>query len=359
MRKYKWILLPLLLALLMILTSCGGTQTQEAAEVPETTEPSEIQEIPEAHEVPDTPETPEVTLEYRIADREEGIRLLLSNEAYYDGFTQNDLDYRMQETGASMDAYLAFAEEQVQDFTVEQEEIIRKHMDQISAVLRERGYGLPDLEPVVFVRTTMKEECGSTAYTHGTQIYIDADMLSLFSASPNGGLYLDYVFAHELFHCLTRSSPEFRTQMYRIIHFRTRGEDFELPPSVKEYFISNPDVEQHDAYATFIIDGQPVDCFAAFVTTRHFKNRGDSFFASGTTALVPVDGSDGFYLPSAAENFDEVFGRNTGYVIDPEECMADNFGYLIAYGTEGPDGKGYPDPQIVLSIEEVLKGWNG
>ena len=33
-----------------------------------------------------------------------------------------------------------------------------------------------------------------------------------------------------------------------------------------------------------------------------------------------------------AENFDEVFGTNTDYVIDPEECMADNFGHTLAYG---------------------------
>ena len=30
-----------------------------------------------------------------------------------------------------------------------------------------------------------------------------------------------------------------------------------------------------------------------------------------------------------AENFIEVFGDNTDYVIDPEECMADNFGYAL------------------------------
>jgi hypothetical protein len=35
--------------------------------------------------------------------------------------------------------------------------------------------------------------------------------------------------------------------------------------------------------------------------------------------------------------------------------MADNFGYLIAYGMKGPEGKGYPDPEIITSIEDILK----
>ncbi len=55
---------------------------------------------------------------------------------------------------------------------------------------------------------------------------------------------------------------------------------------------------------------------------KHFEKAGDRFFDSGTTALVPIDGTDKYYTPEDADNFDEVFGKNTGYVIDPEECLA-------------------------------------
>ena len=87
---------------------------------------------------------------------------------------------------------------------------------------------------------------------------------------------------------------------------------YTIPESVKEYFISNPDVEHHDSYATFVINGEPVKCFAAFVTTKHFEKEGDRFFDSGTTALVPID------------------------------------------GMEGPDGKWYPNPEIITAIEDNL-----
>jgi hypothetical protein len=294
-------------------------------------------------------------LNYRIADKNEGARLMLSNDAYYDGMTQNDLDFKMQKKDATMGEYKAFAKKQVIDFTDEQKSIIKEHMERISKVIAEKGYNIPELEEIVFINTTMNEEYGAAAYTHGTQIYISGDYISRMEKEKKGKEFLDFMFSHELFHCMTRCNSEFRSEMYGIIHFNIQNEDYKLPPSVKEYLISNPDVEHHNSFATFMIKGKPVDCFTALVTTRHFKKKGDSFFDCSTTALVPVDGRDTYYTPEDAENFDKVFGKNTDYVIDPEECMADNFGYLIAYGMKGPEGKGYPNPEIISSIEEILK----
>ena len=57
---------------------------------------------------------------------------------------------------------------------------------------------------------------------------------------------------------------------------------------------------------------------------------------TGTAVLVPVDGTDTYYYPEEAANYNEVLGENTEYTIDPEECMADNFGYLLAYDAKGP-----------------------
>ena len=56
-----------------------------------------------------------------------------------------------------------------------------------------------------------------------------------------------------------------------------------------------------------------------------------------------------------ADNFDEVFGTNTDYVIDPEECMADNFSFAMDCGMDGPEGKGYPNPEIIEGIIGFVK----
>ncbi len=287
---------------------------------------------------------------YSFATKEDGVKLLMSNTEYYDGFTQNDLDYKFQKKGAEMDEYLEFAKEQVLDFSDEERKVIEDAMTFIEDQIKENGYVLPRLDPIVFINTTQKEECGAAAYTHGTQIYLNA----AYFAEADTDL-VNEVMAHEVFHCLTRSTPEFRKDMYKIIHFTVQDEEYELPPSVKEYFINNPDVEHHNAYATFTIDGKKIDCFAALVTTKHFEKEGDSFFNCMTTALVPVDGSDIYYTPEDTSDFDDIFGTNTGYVIDPEECMADNFSYAITYGKEGPGGEGYANPEIIDSIIDYLK----
>ena len=292
---------------------------------------------------------------YRFASREEGAELMLANDKYYAGFSQNDLDYKMQKKGATMEEYQAFAREQVRDFTPEEKTLIDGYFADMEKTLKDNGYKLPPLEEIVLIKTTMKEENDVGGYTHGTQIYISERVLNAgLSGKENAVINNRGFFWHELFHCLTRCNPQFRADLYKLIHFTVQQDDYKLPPSVAEYHISNPDVEHHNSYATFRIGGKDIDCFTDLITTRHFEKEGDSFFDNATIALVPVDGTDIYYTPEQAENFDEIFGKNTEYVIDPEECMADNFAYALCFGKEGPGQNGYPNPEIIEGILEYI-----
>ena len=327
----------------------SGTEvTSAAAEDPAITEPSSDTSVPAG-----TTHIP-----HRYASADEGRELMLANKEYYAGFSQNDLDYRMQKTGATMDEYLAFASEQVLDFTGPETEAIDSYMEKMEKSLEDNGYELPPLDEIVFIKTTMEEEGGAGGYTHGTQIYLGGLVVNMFIMGellPEYAETAEQILWHEIFHCLTRNNPEFRKDMYSLIGFTVTGTDYELPAGVFEYHISNPDVEHHDSYATFVIDGKEVDCFTDFVTTKHYDEAKTSYMAVGTTALVPIDGTDISYTPGQASNFNEVFGRNTEYVIDPEECLADNFSYAMIYGMEGPSGNGYPDPGIIEGIIGYVK----
>ena len=173
-------------------------------------------------------ETPEGVIPFRFASKEEGTELLLNNKEYYAKFSPNKLEYVMQKTGADMDEYLAFAREQVLDWTDEEKDIITRGMKEIEEAFADRGWTLPPLETIVFIKTTMREENDVAGYTHGTQIYL-FDFLSAYAPGDfaDGKLPDSFrtLLAHELFHCLTRGNPDFRAEMYRIIHFTVAEKD--------------------------------------------------------------------------------------------------------------------------------------
>ena len=294
---------------------------------------------------------------HRYASASEARELLLSNDRYYAGFSQNDLDFKMQKAGATMEEYKSFTAEQTRDFTDKEKGLLDGYLADMATMLAERGYTLPPLDEVTFVKTTMAEAYGAAGYTHGTTVFLSADLLDSFVATgefEGDPDLLRLTIWHELFHCLTRCNPDFRVDMYKLIHFTVHDADYTLPPSVMEYHISNPDVEHHNASAIFKIDGRDVECFTDWVTTRHFEKEGDNFFECAATALVPVDGTDAYYTSDQASNFNEVFGTNTEYVTDPEECLAENFALLMTYGTKGPDGNGYQSPEIIEGIIAYL-----
>lgn len=309
--------------------------------------------------VAETAATAEKTtvIPYRFASAEEGRELMLANKEYFDTFNANKIGFVMHNNDVSPEEYMDFAGQQVLEWTDAEKDMIDRCMAIVEASFVNNGWKLPPLETIVFIRTTMLEEGGAFGYTHGTQIYLSGALEEYAKLEPEQiDVPVATVLAHEMFHCLTRCNPDFRKDMYSIIHFTVEDDEYVLPASVEEYYIANPDVEHHNSHATFLIDGKETECYTAFVTTKHCESGEESFMQFGVTALVPADGTDVWYSVEEASNFDDVFGKNTGYVIDPEECLADNFSYTVIYGEEGPDGNGYPNPEIIEAISKYLIG---
>ena len=295
----------------------------------------------------------DLTFPYTFADKETAIEMYLSNHEYFDGFSTYDLQYKLQSKTATIEQLKEFGATQMNEFTDAEKVAIDQTMAEIEQEIKTAGYHLLKIDDIVYIKSTQKEENDSGAYTHGSQIYLgDYVLNSLTSDDPQTKLYGKSILYHEIFHCLTRSNPDFRADMYKLIHFTVQEDDFAIPKSVKDISISNPDVEHHNSYATFEINGKSIDCFTVLIATKPFEKEGDSFFTCMMTALVPIDGSDTYYTPNDATNFWDIFGKNTSYVIDPEECMADNFSYALAYGMNDMN---YENPEIIQGIIDYLK----
>lgn len=295
---------------------------------------------------------------HRFASAEEGREMLLSNTEYYNQLTQNDIEYRVRKTGATMEEMYETSRESVQEFSFFEKWYLNSRIARMALNMKWKGYQLPEMDEIVFIKQNMDMESGASGYTHGTQIYLSGTEVTAYAIMnfiPGFSNYLDHLLYHELFHCMTRCNPEFRAYMYSLIHFTVADADFEMPPSVLERYLSNPDVEHHDSYATFIIDGQPIDCYMVWSVTKTYGEAQSGFMQNDATILVPIDGTDIYYPAEQASNFDEVLGTNTHYIIDPEECMADNFTDAMQYGIKGQKGKGYPNPEIIQGVIDYLK----
>ena len=357
MQKRLFSLLLLLCLFANLLIGCAQTSGRpEAGADPTaapTAAPTEVPtEAPTQEPLPTEPtETEPPRQGYRFADRAEGADMLLAERDYYENLTQNDLNYRLQKLDATLPELEAFARAQILEFTDGEKAVIDKDMQILLSTCEARGYRLPALSDVVFVKTTMQEECGAGAYTHGTKIFLGEYLVSYaLSEEENLQQYFRMILAHEMFHCLTRNHSDFRRDLYGIFGFTVADEDFVFSPEVAGAIISNPDVGHHDSYAAFEIDGVKRDCVVIF-TAAPFEQPGDSFFNSMQTCLVPIDTLDEMIPSENAANFWDVFGRNTSYVIDPEETLADNFGYLLVYGTNVR----YETPELILAIDAYLK----
>lgn len=294
---------------------------------------------------------------HRFATVEEGRELMLANTEYFDQLTQNDIEFRVRKTGATMEEMLETSKESVEEFSFIDKWYLNSRIARMALHFKLKGYHIPEMDEITYIKANMDMESGASGYTHGTEIYLN-DMITVYAYLnfiPGFSELMDHTLYHELFHCLTRCNPDFREQMYALIHFTVADTDFKMPPSVLEKYISNPDVEHHDSYATFMIDGEPTDCFLVYITTKTYAQAKTGFMQNDGTALVPINGIDVYYTPDQATNFDEVFGTNTNYRIDPEECMADNFADAMKYGIRGRKGQGYPNPEIIQGVIDCLK----
>jgi len=282
---------------------------------------------------------------YTIASREEGKKRIAANKGYLTSLTKNDIEFRMCKCGATLEEFTQFCVDQVMEFTESEVKKLNDLMDCLEKLFIKRGMVIPRRN-VTFIKTTMAEECDALAYTHGDEIYLGGKLFN------DDLLTIAQTVSHELWHCLSQAYPDLRRQMYKLIGFIIKDRDFELPDSVKEYFITNPDVHHHDSTAMFTLYGRKLECFCAVRTVDHFKPGDKSFFQKLVPVLVLADGSKKYASMFEATDPDSVFGGNTQYTIDPEECMADNFSFAVCYGM---NDKEYPNPEIIQGVINIFK----
>jgi hypothetical protein len=235
--------------------------------------------------------------------------------------------------------FLAFAAAQTEAWSDHDKEAIGEILSSFSSVLN--ALPVPRTAPIVLIRTTGAEE-GDAAYTRD-----DAIVLSDAVLSDRAGLR--WLLAHELFHIVSRRNPALRDALYAAIGF-VKGSDIALPAAVAARIIENPDTPDSSHFIRVHADGQAVCAVPLFLFSidRYDVARGGLFFnysvlMFAVTRQVPSGGMvtpPDFALvkPEQLSGLYEQIGRNTDYIIHPDEILAENFAAILTDGTaKSPD----------------------
>lgn len=288
-------------------------------------------------------------INFTFTKKEEGKKLITLHDSYIDNLTQTDLDGRCDRREATLEQYLALCEEAVVDFTEKEEAQVSLLLCEIDSELRRRGMVLPCIEQINLVKTTGKEENDAYGYTRGNTIYINQ------SAFDNDG-FLEHLIVHELFHVLTRNCQEFKKAIYDIIGFKVEDKYFKFPESRVLNFVSNPDVSNQVCHARFRLK----EGYQNVVVMTHCSNMcgGSDFHEHFRPVFIPIDENLDFiydengeliYTKSGNVAYYDHIGRNTGYTINPEEALAENF-VIAVLGTLDD----LPTPEIIDGIRQTM-----
>ncbi len=308
-------------------------------------------------------ENPPVTLHgasvLRFASQETGISIMGQADDFVQSMTAIDRQLRLgTRTAPDEPTYLAFVRQQVIGWN-EQE---RRQIEAALRSLREHLTSLPPTlwpSEVLLVQTTGQEESGA-AYCRGKNVIVIPRRMT---AQPQGDLAR--LLCHELFHILSRQTPERQQQLYSILGFQ-RTEPIALPEELAPRKLTNPDAPQINCVVSLQLNGHE-QAFSPVLFAKaasYDSPPAGSLFQELTFRLMKVKQENQRYVPdkpasSAPEDYlfapEQVsdyarrIGRNTGYIIHPEEVLADNFVHLVFQSKE------LPDPWIVQRLDEVLK----
>jgi hypothetical protein len=288
------------------------------------------------------------------ASAEQGQTVLTTPDDFLRNLSPFDRSARLRTNGpVTHEQFTNFVAQQA----VEWNDRERSLLGDVALIVSNRlaGWNLPFSEFIPVIKTTGLEE-GDAAYTRGAAIVMPASDLTKPAAE------LEHVFLHELFHVLSRRNPKLREALYAQIGFQPCG-PVALPPDYAARKLTNPDAPIIEHQLKGRIGDREVHVMPVLYSREATYRAGDTrpFFAylefrlmeieQGANGWQPVirDGRPVFHQPADVGNFFEQIGRNTGYIIHPEEVLADNF-VLLMQGKQD-----VPNPEILTRMAETLR----
>lgn len=291
-------------------------------------------------------------ISYRFATRAEAQMLITDIDNFTNRLNSFDINLRLGKENGRKSELLRLAMNETLNWSETEKKKITAAFKSLQAKIDKQKLKIKYPQEVILVKTSMKEEMNVAAYTRRNWIALGEKYIN--ESTPES---LEYLLAHEMFHLLTRSNKDFKKSVYSVIGFNVTDRELFFPIDIIEKRISNPDIEMYDSYAEFTINGQKQKCSMMIYSAIPFsaeKTLSD-YLSVGliplNDSLIPLqeNGQTVIYSIDQAEDFYQKIGKNTEYIINPEEILADNFAYLVT------QKKNLPNPEIIQKIAAILK----
>lgn len=288
---------------------------------------------------------------FRFATPEEASAILTARDSYFSNLGALEIGIRLQNPDeTSLDALSESYGSGLPDWT-------QAERDALNAVLAANADLIKDIAPllpseVLFLKVDNRV-AGGLPHTRANGIVFPEGSVS----AANDGL--TRLFWHELYHVLSRQIADRHNETFALVGFKPCA--FDAPEALHVRRLSNPDAPAIAHYAPAQVDG-PAEGFIPYL---YVPEGGYDPEAGGTLGnyfrfgLLEVTEQDGVCTavpgeeapwrlrqPDATPEFFDVAGRNTSYIIHPEEILADNF-TLWMLGVEN-----LPNPEIIERVAD-------
>jgi hypothetical protein len=269
------------------------------------------------------------------------------SDRFFERVTLSEMSIQMKRTLTATDtrasllpAYLAFLKSDVSDFDAQESKFATDAMLKIFNTCKSVSGGIfPDT--VRLIKTKGTHYGNSVYYTREKCIVIPANEL----AARKRDNFTATMF-HEVFHIYSRLNPEKRRKLYQLIGFQYIGfEKLILPAELASRVLLNPDgVDFGQKIALHTPEGEAIEAIPIIYAKDYGHQPGrDEFFGYLQFNLFQIKSAagdkwevvakeDGYTSTLKVENLPDFFRQirdNTGYIIHPDEVLADNFSFIM------------------------------
>lgn len=293
----------------------------------------------------------------------------------------NSLDIAIQmKTEASFDSrkeavtqYKQFLQDQVLAFNQEEELLLMEILhDCFQKIFELNSKLLPD--SIHLIKTTGIAYGEGAFYTRENCIIIPQDELKQKDLTQEAWREkIQFVMMHELFHIISRENKHLKNALYKLIGFEKLQSKLIVPNVLKANRLLNPDGINISYYIKlYEKEAQTFKMAIPYLssTSRTYSNKQSDFFNYIKFDLYEIEQTDessytlvcneegaSLVTEELKQSFFKQIKDNTGYIIHPDEILADNFVFLLLMTPEEQSAK-FSEGGILL-LDKMLKVFEG